>query len=82
MKSAKVAVSLPEDTLRAVEHARRRAGLTRSAVFQEAVEIWLRQHVLDSDEKRYVKGYLRRPERSDEAAAVAAAVSATWEPWK
>jgi Ribbon-helix-helix protein, copG family len=82
MKSAKVAVSMPADTLRAIERERRRLGLSRSAVFQEAALIWIQQNVIDADEKRYVEGYLRQPEGTDESAAVAGAATSTWEPWE
>ncbi len=81
MKAAKVAVSLPADTLRSVERVRRKVGLTRSAVFQEAVEFWLRRHLIEGDDRTYVEGYLRRPERSDEVEAIAGAATAAWEPW-
>jgi metal-responsive CopG/Arc/MetJ family transcriptional regulator len=82
MKSAKVAVSLPAETLRSVERARRKAGLTRSAVFQEAVEFWLRRHLLEGEDREYVEGYLRKPERSNEVEAIATAATAAWEPWE
>ncbi len=82
MKAAKVAVSLPAETLRSIERVRRRVGLTRSAVFQEAVEFWLRRHLLEGEDRSYVEGYLRKPERSDESQAIASAATAAWEPWE
>lgn len=81
MNSAKVAVSIPAETLRAVERARRREGLSRSAVFAQAVESWLQGRTVGDADRRYMEGYLRKPERPDALAAVASAATASWEPW-
>jgi metal-responsive CopG/Arc/MetJ family transcriptional regulator len=81
MNSAKVAISIPAALLHAVEQVRRREGLSRSAVFAEAVETWLGSRNVSDEDRRYVDGYLRKPERSDEIAAVAAAAVTTWDPW-
>lgn len=83
MKSvAKVAVSIPVDTLTSLERVRVRLRKTRSRAITEAVERWLQSEEGGEDERRYVEGYLQRPERVNEAAAVATAVVATWEPWE
>ena len=79
---AKVAVSLPIETLKALERVRTRLRRTRSAAVTEAVEKWLAGEQVGEDDKRYAEGYLRRPERSDEVAGVAAAVTSGWEPWE
>jgi len=81
-RGAKIAISLPAETLKEVEAFRRRTGKSRSAVFVEAVKAWLAQTQVDPSEQRYVEAYLRRPVRLDDTAAVAAAVVATWEPWE
>jgi metal-responsive CopG/Arc/MetJ family transcriptional regulator len=83
MKSvAKVAVSLPVETLRSLERVRARLRKTRSGAVTEAVERWLQAEEVGDDERRYLEGYLRHPERVDEARAVAGAVVATWESWE
>ena len=79
---AKVAVSIPIDTLKSLEWARVRLRKTRSAAITEAIETWLRGEVVGEDDRRYVEGYLRHPESSGETRAVAEAVIATWEPWE
>jgi hypothetical protein len=79
---AKVAVSIPSDTLRLLERARARLRKTRSAVVTEAIERWLAVEELTERDKRYVEGYLRRPERSDESSVVASSVVQEWEPWE
>ena len=68
--------------IEAVEAFRKRTGQSRSAVFNEAVNALLAQHQVDDRDRRYVEAYLRQPARQDEAAAVASAVVATWEPWE
>ena len=83
MKSvAKVAVSLPVDTLKALERVRVRLRKTRSGAVTEAIERWLQSEEVGDDERRYLEGYLRHPERAEESATLAGAVVATWEPWE
>ncbi|MBN1607754.1 MAG: ribbon-helix-helix protein, CopG family [Polyangiaceae bacterium] len=83
MKSvAKVAVSIPSDTLKSLERARARLRKTRSAVVTEAIERWLADEELSESDKRYVEGYLRHPERADEVSSVARAVVERWESWE
>jgi len=78
---AKVAVSIPLQTLRALERARLRLRKTRSAAVTEAIEQWLNAEEVSEADRRYVEGYLRQPEQNADVAAVAAAVAATWERW-
>lgn len=83
-RSAKVAVSIPDATLRSIERARKKLGASRSAIVTEALEEWLARRSLGEKDARYVAGYLRRPEGPDEvAAAEAIAIDAmkAWEPW-
>jgi metal-responsive CopG/Arc/MetJ family transcriptional regulator len=83
MKSvAKVAVSIPADTLKSLERVRARLRKTRSGAVTEAIERWLRAEEVGDEERRYLEGYLRHPERGEEVAKVAAAAAATWEPWE
>jgi transcriptional regulator of met regulon len=79
---AKVAVSIPIETLRLLETARTRLRKTRSAAVTEAIEHWLRAEQISDGDRRYVEGYLRLPEQAAEAAATAQAATATWEPWE
>jgi hypothetical protein len=79
---AKVAVSIPVETLKSLERVRTRLRKTRSRAVTEAIERWLRADDMGDDERRYVEGYLRQPERSDESAAVAGAVAASSSTWK
>ena len=78
---AKVAISIPRSTLRSLERVRKRLRRSRSAVVTLALDRWLREQELGSDDQRYVRGYLEVPERIEEVEAVAAAVAGEWEPW-
>jgi metal-responsive CopG/Arc/MetJ family transcriptional regulator len=83
MKSvAKVAISLPVDTLKSLERVRARLRKTRSGAVTEAIQRWLQAEEVGDDERRYLEGYLRLPERTDETATVAGAAAAAWEPWE
>jgi metal-responsive CopG/Arc/MetJ family transcriptional regulator len=79
---AKVAVSLPIETLRSLERVRKKSRRTRSAAVTEAIERWLATEEVGEADKRYVEGYLRQPERTDEPAAIAGAVVQGWEKWE
>jgi Ribbon-helix-helix protein, copG family. len=81
-RAVKVAISLPAETLEAVEVFRKRTGQSRSAVFTEAVEALLAPYRIDDRDRRYVEAYLRRPAHKEDTAAVAAAAVAAWEPWE
>ena len=48
----------------------------------EAIERWLVAQEIGEADKRYIEGYLRRPERADEQAAIAGAVTTGWEKWE
>lgn len=70
----KVAISLPEDLLVAVDQASNTAGTTRSGFFRDAVEARLQLGVT-SEVDRYVAAYRAEPEGAEEvAAAMASAV--------
>jgi hypothetical protein len=84
MTVAKVAVTVPEDTLRAVEKRRRVLGMSRSAVVSAALEAWLADQAMTAEERRYVVAYLKQPETADEVretTATGAAVMAGWDSW-
>jgi Arc/MetJ-type ribon-helix-helix transcriptional regulator len=73
--ATKIAISIPDDLYRAVERARRATGLSRSAVIQGALRLWLDGRVRDAAVREYVAGYRAKPEgRREITAAEAAAV--------
>ena len=82
-KSAKVAISLPEDILKAAEMERKARGESRSQFFRRAIERLLKQERESSAVKDYVRGYQEVPESAEEVEAahrVGSAVLAE-EPW-
>ena len=81
MKVEKVTVSVPADTLAAVERMRRRLGKTRSALVSEALVGWLRSQDVPDAGRRYAEAYLRKPERAAESETTAAAAVAEWDRW-
>ena len=82
-KIAKVAISLPEDVLNAVEEKRRESGESRSQFFRRAVEVLLKQQIEQEKSERYVRAYSENPEskKEIEAARRAASVILATEPW-
>jgi hypothetical protein len=85
MTAAKIAVTVPRETLAAVEKRRRTLGISRSAVVTAALEAWLAEEDMTAEERRYLVAYLRQPETVTElrdVRAIAAAATSTWEPWE
>ncbi len=82
-KSAKVAISLPEDVLEAVETERKAKGESRSQFFRQAIERFLKQERESSAVKDYVRSYQEVPESAEEVEAVHRVGSAVLaeEPW-
>ena len=83
-KSAKVAISLPEDILEAVETERKAKGESRSKFFRRAIERLLKQERDSSAVNDYVRGYQEVPESAEEIEAVHRVGSAVLaeEPWE
>ena len=65
---AKIAISLPEETLQSVEKQRLATGLSRSEFFRRVVEEYLRLVKEREDVEQYIQGYLKYPERKEEIA--------------
>jgi metal-responsive CopG/Arc/MetJ family transcriptional regulator len=82
-KTAKVAISLPEDVLAAVETERRAKGESRSEFFRRAVETRLKQDRESSAIGDYVLGYQKYPESAEEVEAAhrAGSIVLATEPW-
>ena len=83
-KIAKVAISLPEDVLQAVEMERQAKGESRSQFFRRAVERLLLQERESSAVRDYVRGYQELPESAEEVEAAQRAGTAVLaeEPWE
>jgi len=67
---AKIAISLPEEVLQAVEKERLASGQSRSEFFRRAVEEHLRRAKEQEDVREYIRGYLEYPETRHELAVV------------
>jgi metal-responsive CopG/Arc/MetJ family transcriptional regulator len=82
-KTAKVAISLPEHVLAAVEIERQAKGESRSEFFRRAAETRLKQERESSAIRDYVRGYQQYPESAEEVEAAHRVVSSTLatEPW-
>jgi metal-responsive CopG/Arc/MetJ family transcriptional regulator len=83
-KTSKIAISLPEEVLNAVEKEREGSGESRSQIFRRAVELLLRQRQEREMSERYIHAYQQAPETIEEVAAARRAASAVLaeEPWQ
>lgn len=61
-----IAVRLPEAVLSRVDQERRRAGLSRAAAINAALELWIRTRHYEDAVRRDHQGYERHPVRADE----------------
>jgi metal-responsive CopG/Arc/MetJ family transcriptional regulator len=83
-KTAKIAISLPEEVLDAVERERRDRGESRSQFFRRAAEILLRRRREQELNTQYIRAYQQTPETKEEieAARHAASDILAKEPWE
>lgn len=65
---AKIAISLPDEVLQAVEQTRLARGESRSAFCRRALEAFLRREQERKANERYVRGYLEFPETAEDVA--------------
>ncbi len=63
---AKIAISLPDEILQAVEKERLARGLSRSEFFRQAVEGHLRRAIQRGYVEQYIRGYQEFPETADD----------------
>ena len=82
-KSTKVAISLPEHVLKAVEKERKTRGESRSKFFLRAAEKLLKEEQESKAVEKYIQGYRDMPESPDEVEAAHRAGTAVLaqEPW-
>ncbi len=69
---SKVAISLPDELLRAVENERRTHGITRSELFRRAVTAFLQRQRDREAIESYVAGYRDQPETDGELSWLSA----------
>ncbi len=83
-KTTKIAISLPEEVLDAVEREREESGESRSQFFRRAVEALLRREREQELSEQYVRAYQKLPESPEEveAARRAAGNILAEEPWQ
>ena len=65
---AKIAISIPDELLEAVDQERQSTGASRSQVFRCAVEEHLRRAKEREDVQQYIRGYREHPETRVERA--------------
>jgi metal-responsive CopG/Arc/MetJ family transcriptional regulator len=75
-KTAKIAISLPEEVLTAVEKEREGSGESRSQIFRRALELLLRQRREREMSEQYIRAYQQAPETDEEISAARRSASA------
>jgi len=82
-KSAKVAISLPNEVLEAIERERKIKGESRSEFFRRAIERFLKQEQESSAVRDYIRGYQEVPESAEEIerAHLVGSAALAEEPW-
>ena len=83
-KTSKIAISLPEEVLTAVEREREGSGESRSQFFRRAVQMLLRHRQERQLSQQYLRAYQDMPETKEEVAAArhAASTILAEEPWQ
>ncbi len=67
MPAVKIATSVPAEQFRNLEAVRKRLGLKRSSVIQEALALWLSGRESAEGVQSYLRGYMTHPEDAGEA---------------
>ena len=82
-KASKIAISLPEEVLTAVEREREESGESRSQIFRRAVDLLLRQQKEKEMSEQYIRAYQQMPDTNEEVTAArhAASTILAEEPW-
>ena len=82
-KTSKIAISLPEEVLTAVEREREESGESRSQIFRRAVDLLLRQRKEREMSEKYIRAYQEMPDTKEEVTAARRAASTILaeEPW-
>ena len=83
-KTVKIAVSISDDLLEQAERERKLSGESRSAFVQRAIRTLLERKNREEILNRYIEGYKRMPESTEEieAARRAAEIVFIEEPWE
>jgi metal-responsive CopG/Arc/MetJ family transcriptional regulator len=83
-KTTKIAISLPEEVLAAVERERVGTGESRSQFFRNAAEMLLHRRGEQEMCEQYMRAYRQMPETEEEieAARYAASHILAEEPWE
>ncbi len=83
-KTSKIAISLPEEVLTAVEREREESGESRSQIFRRAVDLLLRQRKEQEMSEKYIRAYQHLPETKEEVTAARRSASTILaeEPWQ
>ena len=82
-KTSKIAISLPEEVLIAVEKERQMSGESRSQIFRRAVDLLLHQQKERKLSEQYIRAYRQLPDTEEEIDAARRATSSILakEPW-
>ena len=70
---AKIAISLPDDVLQAVESERKLSGESRSEFFRRAAKALIKQKQREEHEREYIRVYTEMPETDEEFAGLRSA---------
>jgi hypothetical protein len=68
---SKIAITIPDEQMRALERLRRRRRLPRSRIVQQALSVYFAQEGLSGEVSAYEDAYRRTPEREPELRSVA-----------
>lgn len=80
--AAKIAISLPVETLRSLDRTAKRLSISRSAAVRQALEQWTSLEQLGQQDREYVESYLRVPETGEETESFGRAAVSGWGKWE
>ena len=83
-KTAKIAISLPEEVLDTLERERMARGESRNEFIRRAMEVFLRNERDREAVEQYIRGYQQHPKTEDEIAMAQSTLRAALaaNPWE
>lgn len=69
MNARKLSTSLPAEQFREIERVRKKLGMGRSEIVQEALTLWLSTRQRDARVPQYLAGYVNVPDDARDAGA-------------
>jgi len=78
MNIARLTVTLPREKYERIEKEKKKKGLNRSAFVNQAIDVFFQKEDEAEKDKKYVAGYKKKPENTEEIEALTKSSAEIW----